>query len=145
MGQDATTKNIDQADKKLVDLMFFGLDHGIESVKASGKGPLIPFIITESNGEKKLIRLVTERLEDGLNEGIKSLKVDETSDYGIIVYDGFLTDEGQKYDAIIVKGFDRKDNIGYLIGQRYQLKKFLTPFKTVGNPAFLGNEEQILK
>ena len=145
MAQDVTTKNVDQADKKLLDLMFFGLDHGIESVKASGKGPLVPFTMTETNGERKLNRLVTERLEDGLNEGIKALTSDVTSDYGIIVYDGYLTVEGQKYDAVIVKGFDRKDHIGYLIGQRYQLKKLLTPFKTVGNPAFIGNEEQVLK
>ena len=125
--------------------MFFGLDHGIERVKASRTGPLIPFTITETNGEKKLDRLVTERLEVGLMEGIKVLEADSTSDYGIIVYDGYLTVEGQKHDALIVKGFDRKDKIGYLIGQRYQLKKFLSPFKTVGNPAFIGNEEQLLK
>lgn len=145
MGQDVTTKKIDQADKKLLDLMFFGLDHGIESVKASRTGPLVPFVVTETNGEKKLTRLVTEKLEDGVKEGIKALGNDRTSDYGIIVYDGYMTVDGQKYDAVIVKGFDRKDTIGYLIGQRYQLKKFLTPFKTVGNAAFVGNDEQLLK
>jgi hypothetical protein len=144
MGQD-NTKNIEQADKKLVDLMVFGLNHGIESVKASGKGPLVPFIMTETNGERRLNRLMAERLEDGLDEGIKTLTSDKTSNYGIIVYDGYLTVDGQKYDAVIVKGFDRKDQIGYLIGQRYQLKKFLAPFKIVGSPTFVGNDEQLLK
>lgn len=145
MGQGTATKNIDQADQKLVDLMFFGLDHGIESVKASATGPLIPFTMTEIKGERKLNRLVTERLEDGLSKGIELLKSDNTSDFGIIVYDGYLTFDGQKYDAVIVRGFDRKDNVGYLIGQRYRLKTFLSPFKTVGNPTFLGNEEQLMK
>lgn len=88
---------------------------------------------------------MTERLEDGLSEGMKILGTDSTSDYGIIVYDGYPRIDGQKYDAVIAKGFDRKDKIGYLIGQRHQLKRFLTPFKTVGNPAFVGNELQLLK
>lgn len=93
--------------------MFIGLDHGIESVKASVTGPLIPFTMTEINGERKLNRLVTDRLEDGLNEGVKCLKADTLSDYSIIAYDGFLTVDGQKYDAVFVMGFDRKDEIGY--------------------------------
>lgn len=145
MGQGVSEKNVYYADKKLLDLMFFGLDHGIESVRASGTGPLVPFIVTETDGERELSRLVAERLEDALSEGIKSLEADKTSNYGIIVYDGYIRVDGQKYDAVLVKGFDRKDSIGYLIGQRYQLKNYLTPFKTVGNPTFIGNDEQLLK
>jgi hypothetical protein len=70
MGQRTKEKNIDQADKKLVELMFFGLDHGVESVKVNGKGPLIPFIVLEKHGSKQLKRFVAEKLEDGLNEAI---------------------------------------------------------------------------
>jgi hypothetical protein len=145
MGQEVKPKNFHQADKKLADLMVFGLDHGIESVKASVKGPLVPFTMTETNEERKLNRIITEKLEEGLTEGMKSLEADDVSRYGIIVYDGYLTIEGRRFDAVIVKGFDRNDSLGYSIGQRYQLKKFLTPFRTIGSPVFIGNQEQILK
>lgn len=145
MGQNNNVKNIDQADKKLVDLMFFGLDHGIEGIKINGKGPLIPFIILVVNGEKQMKRFVADKLEDGLNEGIKYLKEEKESESAIVVYDGYLTIEGKKLDAVITKGFDRKDEIGYLIGQRYSTRKFLRGFKLIGNPTFVGNEDQILK
>ena len=145
VGQEIKPKSFNQADKKLSDLMFFGLDHGIESIKASVKGPLVPFTVTETNGERKLNRIITEKLEDGLREGMKSLETDDVSSYVIIVYDAYLTIAGQRFDAVIVRGFDRNDSVGYSIGQRYQLKRFMTPFKSIGNPVFIGNEEQILK
>lgn len=145
MGQSDNLKEINNADKKLVDLMFVGLDHGIESIKVSGKGPLIPFVMLETTGQRNLKRYVAEKLEDGLNEALKDVQNDKDCDFAILVYDGYLTIDGQKYDAVIVKGFDRKDKIGYQIGQRYEPSKFLKSFKLIGNAAYIGTEEQLLK
>lgn len=145
MAQEQKTKTINDANEKLVDLMFKGLDHGIESIKTNGKGPLIPFIMTETNGKRNLIRFVTDKLEDGLSEGLNELKKNKDSEFGIIVYDGYVTIEGQKYDAVIVKGFDRNDNVGYLLGQRYETKKLLRKFKLIGNATYFGTEEQLLR
>jgi hypothetical protein len=33
--------------------MLFALDHGVENIRIKGKGPLVPFVVTEANGEKK--------------------------------------------------------------------------------------------
>ncbi|MEQ8687658.1 MAG: hypothetical protein RIE86_20300 [Imperialibacter sp.] len=145
MAQNTLTKSFDKADERLADLMIFGLDHGIESVMASVTGPLIPFVVTDSKGERTIKRLMTDRLEDGLENGLTLLRTDQTCDYGIVVYDGYLTVGGEKYDAVIVRGFDRKDKLGYMIGQRYQLESSTEPFKKVGNPIFVGNDEQLLK
>ena len=144
MGQE-TKKDIKQADKRLVDMMFFGLDYGIENIQINGKGSLVPFVVTEKEGQNKLDRFVTERLEDGLSEGLRFLENEKESRFGVIVYDGFLTVDGQKIDAVLVKGFDRHEEVGYLIGQRYKPKKILRSFGLIGNPAFIGNEEQVLK
>lgn len=145
MGQEDSSKNIDQADKRLVDMMFFGLDYGIDNIKMNGKGPLVPFVVTEKGAENKLNRFAAERLEDGLMEAIKFLEGEKDSRFGVIVYDGYLTVDGQKLDAVLVKGFDRNDEVGYMIGQRYKPKKLLKSFELVGSPAFIGNDEQVLK
>jgi hypothetical protein len=145
MRQEEKPKTIKDADEKLVDLMFKGLDHGIECIKTNGKGPLIPFSMMETNGHRKLIRFVADKLEDGLSEGINELKKNKNCEFGILVYDGFVTIEEHKYDAVIVKGFDRKDNIGFLMGQRYEPKKLLRKFKLIGNATYLGTEEQLLR
>ncbi|MEQ8879515.1 MAG: hypothetical protein RLQ12_07790 [Cyclobacteriaceae bacterium] len=143
MGQD-NSKHLDNANEKLVDLMLEGIDHGVESIKG-GNGPLIPFSITETNGEKKIIRFVTERLEEGLEKGKESIKNNLESELAVLVYDGYLTTDNIKYDAILVIGFDRTDNVAYLIGQKYKPKKFLSRLKPIGNPLYLGTEVQLLK
>ena len=45
--------DLNDANQELVDFMFTALDHGIDSIKGS-KGPLIPFLMIGTNGEKKL-------------------------------------------------------------------------------------------
>lgn len=138
-------KNIDQADEKLVDLMFFGLDYGIENIEADSVGTLIPIVITEKNSERDLKRFVTERIEEGLEKGEQYLKNEKMARYGVVIYDGYITFKGEKIDAILVKGFDRQDEVGYVIGQRYQRKKDKSELELIGNPAFIGNEEQMLR
>lgn len=136
--------DLKNASKKLMDLIFLGLDHGIESIKEGG--PLIPFIITESDGERYLHRFVTERIEEGKEKAEEHLKkLNPSPEYAIVACDGYLTIEGKKYDAILVKGFDKKEDEGYILAQRYTPRTFLKTLKTIGNAAFLGNEPSIFK
>lgn len=136
--------DLKNAPEKLMDLIFFGLDHGIESIK--GGGPLITFAISVINGQRKLERFVTERLEDGEKKAKEHLKnLNPNPEYAIIVYDGFVTIEGKKYDAVLAKGFDKNQKEGYILAQRYTPKAFLRSLKTIGNAAFIGNEPNILK
>jgi len=145
MAQDGKGKNINQANKKLVDLMLFGLEHGIESIRIRGKGPLVPFVITERNGEKDVTRFFTSHLEDGLKEAIRYLKEERKSSLAVLVYDGFLPLNGQQFNAVIVRGYDRNDNLAYTVAQRYKPSRFFSFFKLAGNRTFLGNADSLLK
>ena len=145
MVQEGRGKNINQANKKLVDLMLFGLEHGIESIRIRGKGPLVPFIVTERNGEKEVTRFFTSNIEDGLSEAIRYLKEERKSNLAVLVYDAFLPMNGQQFNAVIVRGYDRNDNLAYTVGQRYKPSKFFSFFKLAGNRTFLGNADSLLK
>lgn len=137
--------DFNDANETLMELMFTGLDHGIDSVKDSG-GPLVPFLLTEKDGEKKLARFVTDRLEEGPVLARKQLvEQADLADFAVVAYDGYVTIEGTKFDAVMVEGYDKNDAIGYVLAQRYQPKKILSKFKTIGNAAFMGTEENILK
>ncbi|MBM3838396.1 MAG: hypothetical protein FJ398_10595 [Verrucomicrobia bacterium] len=60
---------------KLNDLMFKALDHAVFSIADTGD-PLIPFSLTEdASGQTTLTRYVTDRIEKGVEEGKKSIKV----------------------------------------------------------------------
>jgi len=130
---------INEANESLVNLMFTGIDHGIESIKDS-KGPLIPFLLIENRGQRNLQRFVSETLEESLASARQYLaELADTPEFAVIVYDGYLTVEEKKYDAVMVEGFDQNDAKVYAIAQRYQPKKLLSKFKEVGNVAFLGS------
>jgi len=145
MPEEARVKNINQADKKLVDLMLFALDHGVAHIRIKGKGPLVPFVVTEVNGEKEVTRFFTAHLEDGLSEAIRYLKDEQKSHYAVLVYDGSLPMNGHNFHAVIVRGYDRTDTVGYALGQRYIPSRFFSFFKLSGGKVYLGNADSLLR
>ncbi|KYG80854.1 hypothetical protein AWW67_08510 [Roseivirga seohaensis] len=133
------------ASEKLMELAFKGLDHGIYSIK-DGDGPLIPFIMIQTKGEIEMKRFLAETLEHSLLQARKHIaNLTNELDCVVLVYDGMLTIQGAKYDAIMVDSFDITDNKGYCFAQRYKPKKFLSKFKEIGNAAFVGEIESLLE
>ncbi|WP_339609492.1 hypothetical protein [uncultured Roseivirga sp.] len=132
------------ASEKLMELAFKGLDHGIYSIK-DRDGPLIPFIMIQTKGEIEMKRFMAETLEDSLLQARKHIaNLSKELDCVVLAYDGMLTIEGTKYDAIMVDAFDNTDNKGYCFAQRYKPKKFLSKFKEIGNAAFVGELDSLL-
>ena len=132
------------ASEKLMELVFKGLDHGIYSIK-DGDGPLIPFVMTQTNGEIEMKRFMAETLEECVAQAKKHLiDLSEKPELAIMAYDGMITLEGTKYDAIMVDGYEKNDSKGYCFAQRYKPKKFLSRFKEIGNAAFIDEFENIL-
>ena len=134
-----------QMSEKFADLVFLALDHGVDSVRASG-GPLIPFVAFEQDGKRELHRFATQRLEEGqqrAREAIAAFPPSVTA-YAL-AYDGYITVQGAKFDAILVEASERGRPAGVRMAQRYIPKKFLRSFQTVGNPALLGECETLLR
>src|ERR1051326_8768995 len=80
----------------LMALVFLALDHGIESIR--GGGSLIPFLIAEADGRRKLDRFVANTLEESLAlaQATAHALPSVVSAYAI-AYDGFSTVSGQRY------------------------------------------------
>jgi len=131
--------------EKFADLVFLALDHGVESVR-DGDGPLIPFVITEQDGKRELHRYAAEMLEDcerQARDAVASLPASVTA-YAF-AYDGFITVQGTKFDAILVEASERGRPAGVQMAQRYIPKDGSRDFQTVGNPALLGECEGTLR
>jgi len=130
--------DLNDAHQDLVEFMFTALDHGVDSIKNSG-GPLIPFILTSINGDKKLQRFVTKRIEEGQTLAKEYLlNMSPEPYFAVITYDGYVTIEGEKFDSVMIEGYDKNDDSVYLLAQRYKPKKLLKKFSLIGNPAFIG-------
>jgi hypothetical protein len=126
------------------DLLFLGLDHGIDSVR--GGGPLIPFVITERNGDRTLARFVEETLEAGIERAIASIRAAPIApgDRSVLVYDGHLTlPDGDRSDAIYAEALEA-DGVVTVMAQRYRPKRRLRGLETIGNPALLPSGQSKL-
>lgn len=136
---------MDEPNPKLMDVIFLALDHGVDSVRASG-GPLIPFAVTEGS-KRELNRFATEQLEEAVAK-VRAF-VDQVSpeiSFYAIAHDGYITMEGQKFGSILVEGGERGKPKALLFAQRYAPKKgFFGKFRTIGNAAFIGEAENRLK
>ncbi len=85
------------------DLIFFALDHGVDLVRDSG-GPLLPFVVTSSNGERSLNVFATESLEESMAAARQFLaQLPAGAEAFAFAYDGFVTVEGVRTDAILVE------------------------------------------
>ncbi|ADV48019.1 hypothetical protein Celal_0680 [Cellulophaga algicola DSM 14237] len=135
---------LNEQDPKFMDFMFHGLDHGVASIAESG-GPLVPFLMTQTGDKKELKRFVTAKYEDGISAAKKTLiALNVKPDFALIAFDGFITWEEKKYDAIYVSAFDKTQDEGFEFCQRYLPKKEGIGIEPTGNSAFIGKIENVL-
>ena len=65
-------------------------------------------------------------------------------DFALIAFDGFITWEEKKYDAIFVKAFDKTQDEGFEFCQRYVPRAEGNGIQPIGNSAFIGKTNNIL-
>lgn len=135
----------------LLHLAFTGLDHAIDSVEVSA-GPLIPFLLERSGDRLSLHRFVAERLEDGVAEVEQRLEAvvagdDDARTAGVSsevdgacgAWDGYITVEGRRTDAVLARAVDRT-GAEVVLAQRYEVRGLLRKTaRRVGNAALLAD------
>jgi hypothetical protein len=128
-----------------------GLNHAIDSVEVSG-GPLIPFLLARAGDRLSLYRFAADRLEDGVAEveqrleallagtnGEQVLEVDAEVDGACGAWDGYLTVEGRRTDAVLARAVDRT-GAEVVLAQRYAVRGLLRKrARRVGNPALIAD------
>jgi hypothetical protein len=136
----------DDINPRLEDLVYAGLEHGFNEVKDGD--PLIPFAITDQGGEPKIHRFPPKdfsQMDVCIAKGLDIVsKLEPKPDFAVFVYEGYVTLDGTKSDAIIAKGYDKTMEVGVVLVQRYKPKAFLRKAKEIGNVIYFENEPSIL-
>ena len=129
---------------ELSDLVGKAIDHGIGSIE-DAQGPLIPFtLVLQDNPDPRerkltLTRHVGEYLEEGLLAAQTSITPKSGSLMYALAWDGFVTIDGRKWDAILVEAGDSLNPDGIIFAQRYETREtgFFSKKRrnvTVGDP-----------
>ena len=92
---------------ELMNLIFTGLDHGIDSVRDGG--PLVPFVLVEHEGQVALRRIVVGdpfELEASVAQAAVSAgeAAAQPGDRVVLVYDAYLRMNDERFDAIYAEG-----------------------------------------
>ena len=132
------------------DFFFLAIDHGFNSIE-DGDGPLIAFaMLLGTDGKRSLQRFVTEKLEDGAVKAREFVAANQHEfQMYAIAWDGFVTLEGKRSDAILVEAADRAEEIAVLFSQRYVpgkrglLKKVKA--QRIGNPGVIDRPVSLFR
>ncbi|MHB8891282.1 MAG: hypothetical protein ACYC65_04475 [Candidatus Limnocylindrales bacterium] len=132
---------MDQLSEPLSDLLFLGLDHGVDSVR--GGGPLIPFVIVEGPEGRSLKRFVAGTpeaidLEGSVRQAVEHARDQVRQDGSrlVLVYDAYLRLGEERFDAVYAEVVEH-GSVQAVIAQRYRPKGRLRRFETIGNPGQL--------
>ena len=128
------------------DLMFLALDHGFASIEDCS-GPLIPFVIAKTAaGEREMHRFVCEKLEESSQKAKEYIEAEKSNlQIYALAWDGYITLDGKKWDAILVEAGERGNEFGLLMCQRYEKKGFIKKKNhKVGNPVLIEKPKSII-
>lgn len=129
------------ASEAIKDLAFMALDHAVESLDDSG--PMTPFAIMGNSDELRLHRFLAETLEEGLGRGRAWLaQLPQEVDRAALAYDGYITLDGERFDAIYVEVHERGAAASAVITQRY--RPGAAPVETIGNPGVVADVAPLL-
>ncbi|WP_349956805.1 hypothetical protein [Rhizobium sp. ZPR3] len=121
---------------------FLAIDHGFTSIEDGGGPACSVHNDCGLSGTKKLTRFAMEKLEDGVEAAKNSVASTGAIAMYAIAWDGFVTLEGRKWDAICVEAGEAQAEFGALFCQRYTTEKKGLLRRTrsvrVGNPALIG-------
>lgn len=120
-------------------LASFALAHAVDSIVPDG-GPLIPFTLIETAGGRSLNRFMTEELSEGVARARAAIRGSGAL-RAAVAWDGYLTAEGRREDALFVEASDAGQP-SVVLAHRYQPTEHGAT--AVGGPFVVGHGTSLL-
>jgi hypothetical protein len=127
--------------EQLTEIAFLALDHGIGIVADDCQ--LTPFALVEDT-ERTLVRAQGETLDDALAWLRDHVRNRPGLQRAAVTFDGFLTVEGRRTEAVLVEAYERGAE-GLVLAQRYEWhgRGAGRRFESIGNPAVVGTTQPL--
>lgn len=137
-----TMSDMGEPSEDLMDLVFTALDHAVDSIE--GGGPLIPFLLVESDDGERRIHRFPGDLEEGQHQARETARSVSGHARAAVAWDGYLTLDDVRTDALFVEASEAGDAESVLIGQRYEMAgRIRKKIQPLGNPGFLPPGEPL--
>jgi hypothetical protein len=121
----------------LKDLVFTAVDHATAMLKKH-KTNLQPYAVINNDGKSHIQLFHPEDLSQSVEMFEKTIKqIDPMPQYIVFCSDGFISNGESRFDAVLVRAYDKLDKHCYLLAQRYKHASGEIEFEVLGNPVFL--------
>jgi hypothetical protein len=128
-------------DEEIFDLVYAALDDGVASLS---DGTLLPFAMIEGPSGRRLARFVAEPYEEGVRRAGLAVAEQRDAHRVLIAYDGYVTLDGVRSDALVIEAHDRRRTHGVTFALRYRPASSEGGFEVIGDPAFTGPGDPLL-
>jgi len=128
-------------DEEVFDLLDAALDNGVASL---AEGHLIPFAIFDGPAGRRMARFIAEPYELAVDQARKAVAGAGDADRVLIAYDGYITIQGSRSDALLIEAQDRRRSHSVTFALRYRPASSAGGFETMGDPAFTGPGDPLL-
>jgi hypothetical protein len=145
------------ASPKLMEGIISAIDIAIGFIENAGGSPFIPFVYTMDGGKPQIIKFLSPldghsaigfdtplNIEKGIEMAKGSIAdLPPRIEYYAVTYDGYITVNREKTDAIIVNAGERGKGFGLYVIQRYRPATDDLPLERIGNPTYITKVESL--
>jgi hypothetical protein len=114
----------------MTNLAAFALRHALESIDAS-RGPLIPFMVTQTGEARHLQRFVADNLQDAVRAANEQAEQADKGEFLVVAWDGYVTSDGERHDAVFIRLGERGAAVSEVFVQRYTLGPPVDPVSEI--------------
>jgi hypothetical protein len=116
--------------------------HGMEMIQATG-GPLRPFLMSWQGSERRQSNLMGESMADSIAMGKEVARESASEVDGcVLAWDGYVTMEGQRSDALFFQAYERGSSASQVLVQRYESAP-MAHFRAAGNLTLIEQAEPL--
>jgi len=139
--------DLQQEARALVEIALTAMSHAFRSIEESDGGPMVPFVMTDSESEGRAIyRFEANSLGHALDSAQIWIEAadDEVFRYAF-AWDGYITLDDEKWDALFVEAGNRTLPHGMLLCQRYAAESGIrSANRRIGEPMLVEKPDSRL-
>ena len=133
--------------EELQQLVLQAIDVGIDAFTNGESDPFVFFV--DGAGESHTVVIAADEGTEGsdlvaIARQTVSQGLGQLAQLYALTYDGSLTTDGEKFDAVFVEAGERGEAVASLIAQRYRVKKRSRRAKKVGAPTIVDSAGHLL-
>jgi hypothetical protein len=135
---------LDDLSESTTDLLFAALDYAMENAALAPQG-FVPFALLQRSDTRGLSRFVSDGdLTDSVRAGRAALATVPAGTTAVaLAWDGYLTMDGNRSEAVFVEAHELGMPKSVLLGQRYARSD--ATVQPVGNPIFQAETEPLAR